>query len=159
MQSIERRTQEGFSGHGPTNLPDGAPCRNGSTRAPLSWDLRDFPHILGKTKKIRGYPFGEERFRDPAFQKFITLRGPLCLRVSGAVAPSAPSFTKVSEGVSREGSFADRNNAPPGGSLRQKEYCERLAKSQRPACFEARRPRHRVITHPESHGERLSMTG
>ncbi len=75
------------------NLSDGAPCRTGSTRAPLSSDLRDFPlFALAEPKFCRGYPFGEGRLRDPAFQKFITLRGPFCLRVSGAVAPSAFAF-------------------------------------------------------------------
>src|ERR1700756_2754153 len=64
------------------------------------------------------YPFGgggsiSSKMDRPAFQKFITRARSFCLRVSGAVAPSAPSFAKAMEGVSREGSCGGHPRAPP----------------------------------------------
>ena len=58
--------------------------------APLSSDLRDFPdHTFERTWS--NYPFGGNSLRRFTFQKFITRSRSFCLRVSGAVAPSAAS--------------------------------------------------------------------
>ncbi len=78
-----------------------------TSAAPLSSNLRDFPGTL--RKRAPDYPFGGNHpigMDSFTFQKFITRSRSFCLRVSGAVAPSAPSFAEASEGVSREGSCA-----------------------------------------------------
>ena len=58
---------------------------------PLSWDLRDSPCPITPGP---AYPFGERRQphtgRCCCFPEMPLLSGPCCLRVSGAVAPSAP---------------------------------------------------------------------
>ncbi len=92
MERVERRhaklcfrLDEDFSfAHG--RFRDVKALRFRGTAPPLSRDLRDF------TRAFRVYPFGETRVVSAAaFQSAVCVRS-FCLRVSGAVAPSAPAW-------------------------------------------------------------------
>jgi hypothetical protein len=79
-----------------------------SVRAPLSWDLRDFPG------GVPDYPFGEDRpTGGPAFQKFIPFAVLLPESFRGGC-----SFGASQAGLSREGLCAGRDRAPSGGPPR-----------------------------------------
>src|SRR5262249_41947144 len=91
-----------------------------TSAAPLSSDLRDFPGAVGTAPD---YPFGGDSVRCLTFQKFITRSRSFCLRVSGAVAPSAYALWASADGsagsarayVSREGSCAGHSCNASGG--------------------------------------------
>src|SRR5579863_7991616 len=63
------------------------------------------------TRKRPDYPFGGDgpisKMGHPAFQKFITRSRSFCLRVSGAVAPSAFAF-----GFGRQVGFRQKQTSP-----------------------------------------------
>jgi hypothetical protein len=76
--------------------------------APLSSNLRDFPGAgLLLEESGPDYPFGGNGDRRFAFQKFITRSRSFCLRVSGAVAPSAYAF-----GFGRQVGFKRKRTSP-----------------------------------------------
>src|SRR5439155_14698451 len=112
MQGMKRRAAQNFRSN--CHFGPDARVHALTSAAPLSSDLRDFPGGLQKERRIT--PSVETaQLGSFTFQKFITRSRSFCLRVSGAVAPSAPSFAKASEGVSREGSCAGQPCSASGG--------------------------------------------
>ena len=101
---------------------DGAHRRNRGTRAPLSWDLRDFPR---RALRRRGLPLRWERQLNRAsLSRSSSPSRSFCLRVSGAVAPSAPSSAIDAKDLSREGSCVGQDR----GASRRTAMLQRIIK-------------------------------
>src|SRR5215813_2709485 len=80
---------------------------------PLSSDLKDSPPNAFEAASP-AYPFGEAAVTDPAapdayFPECLRAARSFCLRVSGAVAPSAPA---ISAGLSRARSTDSSSDSP-----------------------------------------------
>ena len=82
--ALRRGSRSSPSGHS-----DRADAEASGTVPPLSWTLRDSPRSRGRAA-AGAYSFGERTRSGPLLSRAPLRLRSFCLRVSGAVAPSAP---------------------------------------------------------------------